>query len=115
MNRLTHQRFSTGEVGVRLDPEAALEFEDPGCHGRLHPGEELRIVLLDPLELLWLARSEAEIRMRVQQVHLCPERAVRLAPRLPDGPQPRHVEVRMAQPSEGDGRAPRPTQHRSQR
>ncbi|MCY1226792.1 hypothetical protein D9M72_390390 [compost metagenome] len=60
------------------------------------PAEQLGIELLHPGELLRRRAGENEVRRLVHQGHDVGERARALADGLPDGPQPRRIDVRVS-------------------
>ena len=75
------------------------------------PGEQLRVVLLEPREDLRGRLVEVQLRVAVHQADRRPERAPRLAARLGERPAPREVDVRVAgeqpaRPPAGGARRP---------
>ena len=70
--RLTHERLTAGQVGVRLYPEGALEFDPPGGDRLLDALEQRGLVVLHPPQLLRLARAVEVIRVLVDGVE-CPD------------------------------------------
>ena len=93
---LPDQRLAARQVGVCLDPHAALRL--PAALGDVFPHllVDLRRILLDEVIQLRLRGHEQIIRVVFQQAECRRKGARRLVPCNMVGPLPRHVDVRMA-------------------
>lgn len=96
VEELADHRLAAHHVGVGLHPHAAHRHELPVGDLLLDPPEEFGPVGLDPVELLGLRHGEDELRVLVHQVHHVRRRPRHLADRLAQRPQPRGVDVRVA-------------------
>ena len=84
------------QVAVGLHPPRRRPASIGRAHRRAHAGEQLGRALLQPRVVLRLRVREAVLGIRVHQPQLRRRRAHELAPRLLQRPQPRRVEVGVA-------------------
>ena len=98
---LAHQRLARGQVAVGLHPHPAHRHELAGADPGGDAGEQLRVALLDPGQVLGRRAHEAVVGERFHQRDGGGECAGALADGLPQGPQPGRVDVGVA-----DGRDP---------
>ncbi len=95
VQELTDERFSGGDVAIRLDPGAARRDEAAAGHCRANPRPELGDAALDPVVVLRRGAREPVPGVLVEQPELRRPRAHGLALRLRERPQPGRVEVRV--------------------
>lgn len=96
VDELAGHRLAAGQVAVGLDPHAADRRPLALLHRFLDAGPHLGVVVAHPLVLLGLRAGEDEVLVLVGQRSDVREGAGRLALGLTDRPQPRRVDVRMA-------------------
>ena len=96
VEELAGQRLPRGQVAVGLHPHRADREPLPARDRLAHAGEERRRALRQPRVVLCLRVREAVLGIRVHQPQLRGRRAHELAPRLLERPQPRRVEVGVA-------------------
>ncbi len=96
LDELPHERFAPDQVRVRFDPHAADRHEPAFGHADADALEEFGIEPLHPCVLLRRRRREHEVVVLVHQVEHVRERPRDLADRLAHRPQPRRVDVRVA-------------------
>ena len=114
-DELAGHGLGAGHVRVRLDPHAAHRHEAPGGDVAPDAGEQLRVAVLQPGELLGRGGGEGEVRIALQQCADGGEGARHLADGLPHGPQPGGVDVGVAGGENGErGAVRRALEHRSQ-
>lgn len=96
VHELTGHRLGPRHVGVGLHPHPA-GGDEPAVRDRLlDPGVHLGPVLLDPGVLLGLRHGEDEVGVVVEERRHVRRRTGHLADRLAQRPQPRGVDVGMA-------------------
>ena len=93
---LTDECLAARDVRVGLDPHAADRLPSSFGDAPFDAFPDGRVVLLHPLVLRGLAAHEAVLRVGVHQRELVRERARALADRLAQRPQPRRVDVGVA-------------------
>ena len=96
VEQLPHERLARRQVAVRLHPRAADDLPAAFAHALAHAREQIRRVLLEPRVVLRRGRRETVLGVAVHQRELVRERADDLAARLGERPQPRRVEVGVA-------------------
>ena len=96
VEELPHHRLARRHDRVALDPHAAERDEPPGRHCLLHPLEHLGPVVLDPLVLLGARHAVEEVVGLVDELGHGRAGASHLADGLAHRPQPRGVDVRVA-------------------
>ncbi len=96
VRELTRERLTGRHDRVRLDPHAAEGEEAPLLNGVLHTCEHLGTVLFDPLVLLSTRHSIQKVRVTLDELGHRGRRASDLADRLTHRPEPRGVDVRVA-------------------
>ena len=97
VDKLADQRLAAGDVGVRLDPRAAFGDVLPGLHGILDARVDVGITLLQHPEEVRLTLQELVLRILRHQRQLRRHCAPGLALGLLERPEPRHVDVRVAE------------------
>ena len=103
VNDLTHQRFTRGDVAVRLHPHAAHGLELTALDLLADALVQARVAVLDPAVLLGLGAGEAVLGVLVHEPHRVGEGAGALAGRLPQRPQPGRVDVGVAHGADAMG------------
>ncbi len=93
---LADERLGPGQVRVGLDPHATDRDPSPLGRALLDALEDGRVAVDHPLVLGRLRAPELELRVVVHQGQHVAERAGALALRLADRPQPRRVDVGVA-------------------
>src|SRR5262249_16553870 len=96
VDELAQQRLAGRDVAVRLDPAPTDGHELPALHACPNALPKVAVTLLDPRVLLGLRAREAVLGVLVHVPRLTAERADRLAIGLRERPQPRRVDVRVA-------------------
>ncbi len=96
VQELPDQRLAAGQVAVGLDPHAALGLPLAALHGFPDALEQLRLILLDELIQLRLRGHELELGILLHQAQHRGEGAHGLMARLIQIPQPRHVDMGVA-------------------
>jgi hypothetical protein len=100
--------------GVGLDPHGARGLPAPLAHALGDLREEPGRGLLDPRVVLRLAAQEVKVRVALLEPQHVREGPQALAPGLGDRPEPRGVDVRVADRVAGDGPG-RPAAHQERR
>ncbi len=93
---LAHQRLARRDVAVGLHPHGAHRAELAGADPLADPGEEGRVVLLHPGQVLGRRAHEVVLRVVLHQGHGGGEGAGALAHGLPQRPQPGGIDVGVA-------------------
>ena len=93
---LPHQRFAVRHVQVGLDPHAADDLPSAFFHALLNLLEKVRIFLLHPFIGARRRHRELEVRILAHQIEHALERVAHDFDGLGPGPEPRHVNVRIA-------------------
>ncbi|GAA3714567.1 hypothetical protein GCM10023082_10350 [Streptomyces tremellae] len=101
MDELPGERFAALEIAVRPGPHAAHRDPVARRDGLPDPGEDLRVLLLDPRVLLGGRAGEEEFGVLTGEGRHVGEGAGALADGLAHGPQPGGVDVGVA--DRGDG------------
>ena len=96
VEELAHERLAGGQVAVRLDPRPADREPLPGGDALADPRPEPGRPVADPRVLLGLRAGEAVVGIALHEPHLGGERPHALAEGLLQRPQPRRVDVRVA-------------------
>ncbi len=96
VEQLPHERLARRQVAVRLHPRAADDLPPSFTHALAHAREQIRRVLLEPRVVLRGGRREPVLRVALHEHELVRERADDLAARLGERPQPRGVEMGVA-------------------
>ena len=94
---LADQRFAAGNVRVGLHPHGAFHQPLAALDGFLDPFVQIGIERLDAIVEIGLALKELVFGILLHQRQLVGECADAFALRLLQRPQPRHVDVRMAE------------------
>ena len=94
---LADQRFTAGNIRVRLHPHGAFHKPLAALDGFLNPFIQIRIERFHTVVEIRLALQELVFGILVHQRQLVGERADAFALRLLQRPQPCHVNVRMAE------------------
>ncbi len=116
LQELPRHRFAAGHVAVRFDPHAAHRDELSGPDLFPDPAVQLRVVFLDPGELLRRGAGKHEPGVLVHERNDVGERPCALPDGFPDGPQPGGVDVCVAGGNQLVGRGVgRPGQHLGER
>ena len=96
VQELADERLARRQVAVGLDPRAADGHPPARLGVREDPAIEVGTPLADPVVLLGLRAREPELRVAVHVRRLRAERPHHLSLRLGQRPQPRGVDVRVA-------------------
>ena len=93
---LPGQRFGPADIAIRLDPHTAGGFPSAFRYFALDSPEQLRIILPDVLIQLRLTLSERVLAEFIHQGQDRMKRSSTFSSGLPQWPEPRHVNVCMA-------------------
>ena len=96
VEELPHERLAGGQVAVGLDPRPADRQPLPAAHALADPRVEPGRAVADPRVLLRLRAGEAVVGVALHQPQLGREGAHALAVGLLERPQPRGVDVGVA-------------------
>ena len=96
VEELAHERLAGGQVAVRLDPRPADREPLPGGDALADPRPQPGRAVADPRVLLGLRAGEAVVGIALHEPQLGGEGPHALAEGLLQRPQPRRVDVRVA-------------------
>ena len=96
VHELAHERLAGGQVAVGLDPRPADREPLPGGDALADPRPEPGRAVADPRVLLGLRAGEAVVGVALHEAQLGGERPHALAEGLLQRPQPRRVDVGVA-------------------
>ena len=98
---LADQALTRADVGVRFDPHRALDVEPAGRDLLFHALPDFRVVGLEEIEQHGLVVHEGEIGKFIQHVQCRGKAAAGLVAHMHDAPEPRNVQMGVADGSDG--------------